>query len=203
MSPIVVGMVDYGMGNHASVVHSLRNLGYRVKVSSHTDELTAADVLLLPGVGAFPSAMATLHERGLVTYLQMHARKGRPLIGICLGMQLLASTSHEFGSTAGLDLIPGEIVPFPDNAVHIGWNTLEVAQGHPLCALSDGEAFYFNHSFYYQGPSEYQVASTRHPMKFSSVIRRGNVYGIQFHPEKSQAAGRMLLNRLIRGVVDA
>jgi len=203
MRPIVVGMVDYGMGNHASVVHSLRNLGYRVNVSSQTDELTAADVLLLPGVGAFPAAMAALHERGLVKYLQMYARKGRPLIGICLGMQLLASTSHEFGSTAGLDLIPGEIVPFPDNSVHIGWNTLEVAQGHPLYALSDGEAFYFNHSFYYQGPSEYQVASTRHPMKFSSVIRRDNVYGIQFHPEKSQSAGRVLLNRLIRGLLNA
>jgi glutamine amidotransferase len=203
MRPIVVGVIDYGMGNHASVVHSLRNLGFRVKVSSDTDELTATDVLLLPGVGAFPAAMATLHERGLITYLQMHARKGRPLIGICLGMQLLATKSHEFSSTAGLDLIPGEIIPFPDNAVHIGWNTLEVDQGHPLCALSDGEEFYFNHSFYYQGKPEYQVATTRHHMKISSVISRGNLYGIQFHPEKSQAAGRMLLNRLIRGVVDA
>lgn len=203
MRPIVVGVVDYGMGNHASVVHSLRNLGLRVRVSSQTDELTAADVLLLPGVGAFPAAMAALHDRGLVKYLQMQARNGRPLIGICLGMQLLATTSYEFGSTAGLDLIPGEIFPFPDNAVHIGWNTLEVAEGYPFFPLGHGENYYFNHSFYYQGPAEYRVASTQYPMKFSSVIRRGNVYGIQFHPEKSQSAGRVLLNRLIRGLVDA
>ena len=203
MRPIIVGVVDYGMGNHSSVVHSLKNLGFRVKISSHIDELTTADVLLLPGVGAFPAAMTALHERGLVTFLKIRASEGLPLIGICLGMQLLASSSHEFGRTAGLDLIPGEIVPFQDNALHIGWNTLEVDQGHPLCALSDGDIFYFNHSFYYQGLPEYQVASTRYPTKFSSVIRRGNVFGIQFHPEKSQASGRVFLNCLIRGLVDA
>ena len=203
MRPIIIGVVDYGMGNHASVIHSLRNLGFRVKISSHIDELMVADVLLLPGVGAFPAAMTALHERGLVTFLKIRASEGLPLIGICLGMQLLASSSHEFGRTAGLDLIPGEIVPFPGKASHIGWNTLEVVQGHPLCALSNGDVFYFNHSYYYQGLPEYQVASTRYPMKFSSVICKGNIYGVQFHPEKSQAAGRVFLNCLIRGLVDA
>jgi glutamine amidotransferase len=202
MTSVIVGVVDYGMGNHASVVHSLRDMGFRVKVSCSVEELKATDILILPGVGAFPAAMSVLHERGLVTYLQMHAKKGLPLIGICLGMQLLASASHEFGITAGIDLIPGEIIPFPNNGIHIGWNTLEVAREQPLFSLSNGEAFYFNHSFYYQGSEEYRVASTQDQTKFSSVICRDNVYGIQFHPEKSQAAGKFLLKRLIQGLVN-
>lgn len=203
MSTLTIGVVDYGMGNHASVVQSLRDLGFRVRVSNNAAELDLVDVLVLPGVGAFPAAMATLHERGLVDYLQEQARQGRPLVGICLGMQLLASASYEHTYTVGLDLIPGEIVPFADHGVHIGWNTLEFTRHGPLWSSSDGEAFYFNHSFYYQGPAEYQVAATRHPSAFSSVIQRGSVVGLQFHPEKSQSAGKALLKNLITGLVHA
>jgi glutamine amidotransferase len=203
MSAYTIGVVDYGMGNHASVMHSLRDLGFRVRVSNNTSELDLVDILMLPGVGAFPAAMTTLHERGLVDYLQAQARQGRPLIGICLGMQLLATASYEHKYTVGLDLIPGNIVAFPDHSVHIGWNTLEFTQHSPLWTSSDGEAFYFNHSFYYQGPSEYQVAATRHPSAFSSVIQRGSVVGLQFHPEKSQSAGKILLKNLIMGLAHA
>jgi len=203
MSTLTIGVVDYGMGNHASVVHSLRDLNFRVRVSNNTAELDLLDVLVLPGVGAFPAAMATLHERGLVDYLQEQARQGRPLIGICLGMQLLASASYEHTYTTGLDLIPGDIVPFADHGTHIGWNTLEFSQRSPLWSSSDGEAFYFNHSFCYQGPAEYQVAVTRHPSEFSSVIQRGSVVGLQFHPEKSQLAGKTMLKNLITGLVHA
>lgn len=203
MKNITIGIIDYGMGNHASVIHSLRNLGFRVRVSNNTDELDLVDVLVLPGVGAFPSAMVTLHERGLVDYLQMQARQGRPLIGICLGMQLLASASYEHTYTVGLNLIPGNIVPFAEHSVHIGWNTLEFTQCSPLWSSSDGEAFYFNHSFYYQGPTDYQVAATRHPSAFSSIIQRGSVVGLQFHPEKSQSAGKILLKNLITGLTHA
>lgn len=203
MSSVTVGVVDYGMGNHASVVHSLRDLGFRVRVSAEPEVLKGADILVLPGVGAFPAAMQTLHQRGLVEYLQEQARLQRPIIGICLGMQLLASASHEFQYTAGLDLIPGEIVALTGAKWHIGWNTLECISSDSWLQASDGQAFYFNHSFCYQGPREYQVGLTRHPESFASVIRRGNVVGIQFHPEKSQEAGRSLLKNLVAGLTYA
>lgn len=203
MSYTTVGIIDYGMGNHASVTHSLRELGFRVQVSAEIEILNGADVLLLPGVGAFPAAMQALHQRGLVGYLQEQARAQRPLLGICLGMQLLASASYEHEYTAGLDLIPGEIVVFADHGWHIGWNTLECTQQDPLLQPSDGQAFYFNHSFHYQGPTEYQLATARHPSAFAAVIRRGSVVGLQFHPEKSQLAGKVLLRNLITGLAHA
>lgn len=203
MSHITVGIVDYGMGNHASVIHSLRDLGFRVRVSADPDVLDGTDVLVLPGVGAFPAAMQALHQRGLVSYLQQRAREQHPIIGICLGMQLLTSASHEFEYTAGLDLIPGEIVPLTEPKWHIGWNTLECVNSDALLQASDGQAFYFNHSFCYKGPTEYQVGLTRHPGPFGSVIRRGNVIGVQFHPEKSQEAGRRLLKNVVTGLTHA
>lgn len=203
MSTKTIGIVDYGMGNHASVAHSLRDMGFRVRTSKVPAELDKVDVLVLPGVGAFPAAMRILHERGLVTYLQEQARLRRPIIGICLGMELLAAASHEHEYTVGLELIPGEFVPFAGRGWHIGWNTLECLGDDPVFRPSDGQAFYFNHSFKYEGPPEYQVAVTRHESAFASVIRRGNVVGLQFHPEKSQAAGRVMLRNLIEAVTHA
>lgn len=203
MNTLTIGVVDYGMGNHASVTHSLRDIGFRVRISADIEVLNEVDVLLLPGVGAFPSAMQALHERGLVSYLQGQAREQRPIIGICLGMQLLASASHEHHYTAGLDLVPGEVVLLENSKWHIGWNTIECVQRDSLLEPSDGQAFYFNHSFNYRGPSEYQVAISRHPTPLASVIRRGKVVGLQFHPEKSQAAGRTLLRNLITGLSHA
>ncbi len=203
MSCTAVGIVDYGMGNHTSVMNSFRDLGFRVQISADTKELGSTDLLVLPGVGAFPPAMQALHQRGLVEYLREQAREQRPIIGICLGMQLLASASHEHHYTEGLNLIPGEVVHLAHPKWHIGWNTVECVQQDPLLQASDGESFYFNHSFSYQGPAEYQVCISRHPEPFASVIRRGNVIGIQFHPEKSQAAGKILLKDLVEGLVHA
>lgn len=191
------------MGNHASVTHSLRDIGFRVRISADVGVLNETDVLLLPGVGAYPSAMKALHERGLVKYLQDQAREQRPIIGICLGMQLLASGSHEHHYTAGLDLVPGEVFPLEDSKWHIGWNTIECVQRDDLLEKSDGQTFYFNHSFSFRGPSEYQVAISRHPNPLTSVIRRGSVVGLQFHPEKSQSAGRLMLRNLITGLCHA
>jgi len=199
MSYTTVGVIDYGMGNHASVMHSLRALGYRVRLSRDKGSLDAVDVLLLPGVGAFPTAMQALHQYDLVKYLQEQAHR-RAIIGICLGMQLIASASYEHGYTVGLDLIPGDVVPFTDRGWHIGWNTLECIRKDPLFQMSDRQAFYFNHSLIYQGPPEYQVCIARGPITFPAVIRRGNVIGLQFHPEKSQIAGKMLLKNLIDGL---
>lgn len=203
MSNITIGIVDYGMGNHASVAHSLRELGFRVRISKNPEELDLVDALILPGVGAYPMAMRTLHEQGLVTYLQKQARLERPLIGICLGMQLLTSASYEHEYTTGLDLIPGEIVPFAGHGWHIGWNTLEYLKNDSLFKPRNEQSFYFNHSFYYKGPIEYQLAITQHTSPFASVIRCGSVVGMQFHPEKSQVDGKELLKKIITGLVHA
>ncbi len=203
MRHVTVGVVDYGIGNHASVVHSLRELGFRVRISAEIDVLDATDVLILPGVGAFPTAMQALHQCNLIGYLRQQARDQRPIIGICLGMQLLASASHEMQHTAGLDIIPGEVVPLNGAKWHIGWNTLECLEQDSSLRVCDGEAFYFNHSYRYDGPKEFQAAISRHPQPIVAAIRRGSTVGVQFHPEKSQAAGRTLLRNLISDMTNA
>ena len=201
MSRLTVGIVDYGIGNHASVQRCVRQLGYRARISSEPDQLDQADVLFLPGVGAFPAAMERLHAEGLVAYLQNAAQLGRPLIGICLGMQLLAESSTELGFTAGLGLIPGAVVAIGEPCWHIGWNSLEVVESEPLLHASDGEVFYFNHSYIFNGPNDFVVARSR-PREgvdpLPAAIKRGSVWGLQFHPEKSQEPGLQLLDRLIR-----
>lgn len=198
---LTVGVVDYGVGNHTSVLRCVRQLGFRARISSMHDQLDQSDVLLLPGVGAFPTAMERLHSSGLVGYLQRAAQLGRPLIGICLGMQLLAESSTELGFTQGLGLIPGTVESIGEPRWHIGWNSLEVAEGHPLLHASDGEVMYFNHSYAFRGPEEFVAARSRlregcEPLV--AAIQRGSVYGLQFHPEKSQGPGLELLERLIR-----
>lgn len=168
MSRTTVGIVDYGVGNHASVWRTLHKLDYRCRVSGDTGVLDATDLLLLPGVGAFPAAMAALHEKNLVGYLQQQARCGRPILGVCLGMQLLAETSRENDLTRGLGIIPGDVVPLGEPRWHIGWNVIEVVKPDPLFSPSDGHSFYFNHSYSYRGPEEYQAAGPGREMRFRS-----------------------------------
>jgi len=198
---LTVGIVDYGVGNHTSVLRCVRQLGFRARISPLPDHLDQADVLLLPGVGAFPTAMERLHATGLVGYLQRAAQLGRPLIGICLGMQLLVESSTELAFTPGLGLIPGVVDAIGTPRWHIGWNSLEVVESQPLLQLSDGEVMYFNHSYSFQGPAEFVVAHSRvceGNAPLVAAIRRGSVWGLQFHPEKSQVPGLQLLERLIR-----
>ena len=197
MRNITVGIVDYGMGNHASVVHSLRNIGFRTRVSSDPIVLDAVDVLLIPGVGAFPLAMEALIQRNLVTYLKKQAENHRPIIGICLGMQLLATESYEFKRTLGLDIIPGKIVALKNMKLHIGWNTLDCIATKFLQGCKTDQNFYFNHSFCYEGPDEHKLCMTKYQESFASVIGKNKVIGVQFHPEKSQMAGQELLRTLI------
>jgi len=202
----MVGIVDYGVGNHTSVLRCVRQLGFRARISSQLNQLDQADVLLLPGVGAFPTAMERLHATGLASYLQRAAQLGRPLIGICLGMQLLAESSTEFRLTPGLGLIPGAVKSIGEPHWHIGWNSLEVAEGQLLLHASDGEVMYFNHSYAFQGPEDFVVARCRVREGCESlvaVIRRGSVWGLQFHPEKSQGPGLELLERLIRAGLES
>lgn len=195
-----IGIVDYGVGNQASVWRALHGLGYRCRVSDDPAKLDETDILFLPGVGAFPAAMKKLHEHDLVEYLQREAHTGKPIVGLCLGMQLLAEQSHEHGLTAGLGLIPGEVIPFPRGGWHIGWNAIEYRDSHPLFAQCDGMAMYFNHSFIFDTPEEYCVYAARTQESFPVGVRRGNLVGMQFHPEKSQAAGRTLLRILVEGL---
>jgi len=200
MSKLTVGIVDYGVGNLASLRQALFEIGFRCRISDQPSVLDACHVLVLPGVGAFRPAIEALRSRGLDQYLIAQAAEGRPLLGICLGMQLLADESLEHGSERGLGIIPGAIVPFGAPHWHIGWNTIEHTTSDPLFAESDGDAFFFTHSFVYEGPAAYRVAQTKFERVFSSVIRRDRVVGVQFHPEKSQQAGRALLQRLIPGL---
>jgi glutamine amidotransferase len=195
-----IGIVDYGVGNHASVWRALHGLGYRCRVSAETEVLSATDLLVLPGVGAFGAAMEALHEHDLVDYLQLKAREGMPIIGLCLGMQLLADASVEHGITAGLGLIPGEVVPFDQARWHIGWNTIEVVGDDPMFRPSDGKSMYFNHSFVFEAAPEYQACLSRLETPFPVGVRRANMVGLQFHPEKSQEAGHMLLRNVVEGL---
>lgn len=195
-----VAIVDYGVGNHTSVLRCVRQLGFRARVSHSAEQLDQADVLLLPGVGAFPTAMERLHALDLVSYLQRAAQLGRPLIGICLGMQLLAESSTELRLTPGLGLIPGVVEAIGEPRWHIGWNGLEINKRRHLLQLSDGEVMYFNHSYAYRGPEEFVVATSRvyqGGAALVAAIARGSVLGLQFHPEKSQQPGLELLARLI------
>jgi len=202
LKKITISIVDYGVGNHTSVIHSLRTSGFRVKVGVDKWIFEDSDVVLLPGVGGFPSAMQELIKLNLVDYLKLRAQKQQPIIGICLGMQLLTEESHEFQRTPGLGIIPGDVVPLRNPAWHIGWNTLNCMNDSPVFS-NQRKTFYFNHSHIYEGPSKYKVCTTKHEVEFASVIRSGNTIGFQFHPEKSQVAGRELLHKTIVEVCSA
>ena len=198
MNRKTVGIVDYGVGNHTSVLRTFQALGHRCRSTNDREILSSADVLVLPGVGAFPAAMTALHQHGLAGCLCDLVRLGKPVIGLCLGMQLLADESLEHGSTAGLGLIPGTVRPVPGMDWHIGWNSLETVQPDPLMTPSDGESFYFNHSFVFDVPAAYQVAIARvRDSSFTVSVRRGNVVGLQFHPEKSAEQGLALYRNFL------
>jgi glutamine amidotransferase len=203
VTKLTVGVINYGIGNHASVRHALHAIGFRCRVTDDRNVLDTCDVALLPGVGAFRPAIDALRATGLDEYLLERAAKRAPILGICLGMQLLTEASDEDGTTAGLGLIPGNIVPLREPRWHIGWNTIELVRGDPLFAPSDHQPFYFNHSYAYQGPVDHQVAVTRSGDTFAAAIRRGAIAGVQFHPEKSQLAGHALLKHLVTGLRDA
>lgn len=195
-----IGIVDYGVGNHTSVWRTLHSLNYRCRVSSEPEVLDQTDLLVLPGVGAFAAAMESLHRHNLADYLKGRARVGQPIVGLCLGMQLLADASREHGLTSGLGLIPGTVEPFRQGRWHIGWNAIEVVGDDPVFRASDRQSMYFNHSYVFEAPPEYQAAVARLETPFPVAVRRANLVGLQFHPEKSQDAGRTLLRDVVEGL---
>jgi len=197
----MIAIVDYGVGNLFSLSCSLRALGLETEITRDAERIRAADRIILPGVGAFGDAIEKLEATGLIPVLREEAER-KPLLGICLGMQLLFDRSFEYGEHAGLGLVPGEVVDLRDaledkslKVPHMGWNSLQIVPDDPIFKyFEDGEYVYYVHSFYAKdclpntlGTSQYgNVAVT-------GVVRSGNVYGMQFHPEKSGDAGLRLL----------
>jgi glutamine amidotransferase len=194
----VIAIVDYGIGNLGSVSKAFRHVGAECGLISDPARIARADALVLPGDGAFAATMAEIRSRGLAEPLVDAARAGTPLLGICIGMQLLFEESEEHGLHAGLGLLPGRVRRFDDRLLvpHMGWNALVKRQAHPLLAgLADPAYVYFVHSYYCDAAASATLASSEYGREFAAVVGRANVLGVQFHPEKSQAVGlRMIAN---------
>ena len=195
----MIAVVDYGMGNVRSVLNALEHIGADARLASEAAEVRGAERLIIPGVGAFGDAMASLRERDLADAVREVAADGRPVLGLCLGMQLLATRSLEHGEHQGLDLIPGTVerIPAADGlrVPHVGWNSMTVAKPTPLTAeLSDESTFYFVHSFHFvPDVADHVGGTTDHGRPLVTYVHAGNVHGVQFHPEKSQRDGLAML----------
>ena len=198
----MIAIVDYGVGNLFSLLSSLRALDLEAEVTGDAGRLRAADRIILPGVGAFGDARAKLDATGLVPVIQEEAEK-KPLLGICLGMQLLFDKSFEYGEHPGLGLIPGEVRPIRDvipaglAVPHMGWNALRFPAERPrspiFWALEEGTHVYFVHSFAGFDCKGQCTATTEYGAELTAAVQNGNVYGTQFHPEKSGAVGLTIL----------
>ena len=196
-----IGVVDYGIGNLSSIKNTLSQLGFRAILSSDHTELKKSDLILLPGVGAFKPAMLAIKEKGLNHLIYEMVNENVPVIGICLGMQLLGRSSIENEYTKGLNLIPEDVYKLEDNTCHIGWNSVKFVKKDNLLDIPDNLDFYFNHSYAFNANLEYTVSETTYKSEqFTSIIRKDKVAGLQFHPEKSQFAGLNLLKKLIHGL---
>ena len=191
----MITIIDYGAGNLFSVQNALNFLGLENKVSGNASDINSADALILPGVGAFRQAMEKLSETGLIDCIKENA-KNKPLLGICLGMQMLFDESDEFGTTKGLGLIDGKIqkIISPYKIPHMGWNSLEITKNSPLLkGINDGDSVYFVHSFMAYTDKENISAQCDYGTKVPALVERGNVFGAQFHPEKSGDVGLTIL----------
>lgn len=196
----MIRIIDYGVGNLFSLRSSLRAIGIDADYTGNPAEIRKADKLILPGVGAFRDAREALRSTGLDRVVQEEAGKGKPLMGICLGMQMLFDRSYEYGEYEGLGLIPGKIVPMEGRIPkdlpipHIGWNELMLKHPGPLMKnTANGDYVYFVHSYYAETPAEYVIATTDYGVEMTAAVQKDNVYGCQFHPEKSSEVGLSIL----------
>ena len=197
----MIAIVDYGVGNLFSLASSFEAIGADVTVVSNPAELADYDKIILPGVGAFGDAAKKLRDTGMADAVLQEVAKGKPLLGICLGMQLLFEKSYEYGEHDGLGLIPGQIRPIADvipadlKIPHIGWNALQLTK--PDCPifkyLKQGDHVYFVHSFYGANCEENVIAKAEYGAPLTAAVAKGNVYGCQFHPEKSGNVGLSIL----------
>ena len=194
-----LGVVDYGMGNLRSVLNAFEEIGHEAALVTEAKAVAGYDRIVIPGVGAFSQAMANLSRSALDEALDRHVAAGKPLLGICLGMQLICRESGEDGTHQGFGWIDAQVRHFPPaeglKVPHMGWNAIEIARENPLLReVNSGADVYFVHSYYVDCASaEDAVCTTEHGVRFASVIARENVFGMQFHPEKSQSIGMQLL----------
>ncbi len=196
----MIAIIDYGVGNLFSLKSSFSKIGAEVTVTSDPCVLKSADKLLLPGVGAFGDAIEKLKESGLSQIVTEEAKKGKPILGICLGMQLLFEKSYEHGEYEGLGLLKGEIVPMEKvipsdlKIPHIGWNSLKFTKNSKLFSkIKDGDFVYFVHSFYAKNCDDSLIATTEYGENLTAAVEKDNIFGCQFHPEKSGDVGLSIL----------
>ncbi|KRE48157.1 imidazole glycerol phosphate synthase subunit HisH [Paenibacillus sp. Soil522] len=197
----MIAIIDYGMGNLHSVSKAVERLGYEAVITADPQTIAGADGAILPGVGAFGDAMQNLRETKLDEVAKAYAASGKPMLGICLGMQLLFSQSEEYGTNEGLNLLPGKVVRFAGDykIPHMGWNKLSFLQEQsPLFnGLTEGHV-YFVHSFHAKPElASDLLATTDYYQQVTAIVGRGNVYGMQFHPEKSGELGMQLLGNFL------
>lgn len=196
----MIGIIDYGVGNLFSLCSSCKAIGEEAFVSGDASQLAKADRLILPGVGAFEDAARKLNDSGMAESVRQQAASGKPLLGICLGMQLLFEKSYEYGCHQGLGLLKGQVVPMegklPANLKipHMGWNALDVRRGTLLEGLS-GQYVYFVHSFFAENCEDSLSAVTEYGISITAAVEKGNVFGCQFHPEKSGNVGLSILRK--------
>lgn len=194
-----IGIIDYGMGNLRSVQNALVEIGQDSELIAAPEAVAACGRVILPGVGAFQEAMENLRRPGMDQALDAHVKAGKPLLGICLGMQLICRKSYEDGEHEGLGWIGAEVRHFPPaeglKVPHMGWNAVDYAAPHPLLAeVEPGADVYFVHSYYVDcEDASDTIGETEHGIRFTSMVAHDNVYGMQFHPEKSQSVGMRLL----------
>src|SRR4030095_79626 len=192
-----VAIIDYGVGNLRSVEKAFAAVGVEATISADKDTLRAAKKLVLPGVGAFGACMRELRRHGFADLVIERVKRGTPLIGVCVGMQMLFEESSEFGATAGLGILKGCVRRFSDDlqVPHVGWNQVNPKASNGLFErIPNGSFFYFVHSYYCEPENDRTiVGETDYGVRFPSIVAEGNVCGVQFHPEKSQSAGLQLL----------
>jgi imidazole glycerol-phosphate synthase subunit HisH len=195
----MIAIIDYEMGNLRSVQKAFERVGHKAVITSDPDVLADAQKIVLPGVGAFRDAIAALRQRKLVNPIRAAIEGGKPFLGICLGLQMLFDKGYEDGEHEGLGILPGEVVRFKVPAEfkvpHMGWNQIRIRRRPPILnGVEDGAHFYFVHSYYVVPRDESVIATeTEYSLPFCSSIWRDNLFAVQFHPEKSQAAGLRLL----------
>lgn len=196
----MVAIIDYGMGNVASVQKALHFLKIDSKVTSNFEEINNSKYIILPGVGSFRQAMENLEKKELVSFLKQKVSEGKPFLGICLGMQLLAERGHEDGLTAGLGFIEGDVIIIPKTDLpvpHIGWNNITIKIPQYFDNLKDNN-FYFVHSYFFNAKNINDISATvKYGNDLVAVVQKNNVFGTQFHPEKSQTSGLQLLKNFI------
>lgn len=201
----MLAIVDYGAGNVFNVQKAFHKLGVATQVTDREETILAADGLVIPGVGAFKPAMEILESKGLVSTIQKAVAAGKPLLGICLGMQLLFTSSTEYGLTKGLDLIPGQVVELPRSVLaakgllvpQMGWNQNRLYKTDSMYSFVDNQYTYFVHSYYAQCDETYIVSTVDYGVDVPAIVQKGAVYGMQFHPEKSGKVGLDLLKAFV------